>query len=116
MVDRGGEFKAWASILAPVIGAAVLGGAGIVIQARIAGETNAREYVQLAVNILREEPSEGSRPLRQFAVDVLAEKSPVALSQEMKDALLAKKLRVAAGSYGEGFGPGYGLGFSHSTQ
>ena len=91
MAERGQEFKVWAGILAPVLSALVLGAAGLWIQARIANDANDREYVQLALTILREpvDAAGGSRaPLRQWAVQIVDEYAPVKLNDEGRNALL----------------------------
>jgi hypothetical protein len=76
------------------------------------------DYVNLAINILRDQPTKTPRPLREWAVAILAQNSPVKLSDEMQKALLSEPLRVpAAGSFSRtSFGPGFGAGFGEFGQ
>lgn len=110
MAGRSEGFKAWATILAPVLGAVVLGIMGLWIQARIANASTAREYVQLSLTILRdgegETTSAESRELRNWAVAVFLQFSPVVVTEEAKQALLRTGLP----------GPPTNLRFEQPTQ
>jgi hypothetical protein len=95
MAEKHERVRFWATQLAPVAGAAVLGVAGLWIQARIAAAANAREYVQLAISILRDPTSAHSpdaKELRRWAVEVVVTYSPVALTAEGQEALRTGKL------------------------
>jgi hypothetical protein len=54
---------------------------------------NRVKYVELAVSILRADPSAESAPLRSWAADVLNNESPVPLSPEAREALKESKLK-----------------------
>lgn len=90
--------RSWTGILAPVLGAAVLGIAGLIIQARIAAQDTARAYVQLALEILREPAGGPGGPraaLRHWAVEVVDHYSEVKLTPEGRQALLQGELRAS---------------------
>jgi hypothetical protein len=89
------RLKFWANLLAPAVGAVVLGIAGWVIQARIAAGGNDREYVQLAISILREPaggPGGERAALRKWAADIVDEYAPIKLTPEGRAALLQGEL------------------------
>lgn len=50
------------------------------------------QYVKIATDILRAKPDSGTKPLREWAVKVLSEKSDIPLSEEAITDLLDKKL------------------------
>jgi hypothetical protein len=67
----------------------VLGIIGWIVQRRLQGQTIKRDYVQLAVSILRETDQAKSVPeLRSWSVDLLNESSPVKF-----DAIVSQKLK-----------------------
>jgi hypothetical protein len=62
----------------------VLAGVGWIIQARLQNQSVSRDYVQLAVSILRDPDKEKVPPeLRDWAVDLLNENSPTKFSPEV---------------------------------
>jgi hypothetical protein len=76
------------------------------------------DYVNLAINILREQPNKGPPSLRQWAVAILKQNSPVNLSDEMQKALLSEPLRVPAvgGFSRSAFGTSFGTSFGEFGQ
>lgn len=69
-------------------------------QDRVSTESIKKEYVQLAIQILRDAPPKDekensrSQPLRAWAVEVVDSYSPIPLSQAAREELLRKKLGV----------------------
>lgn len=80
-----------ASIFIP-IAALVVGNA---VSTSQKNSENRVKYVEVAVSILRTEPTESTRSLREWAVEVLAAQSPVVLSAAARDEL--KKQQVDLG-------------------
>jgi hypothetical protein len=62
---------------------------GVIVQRSVARAGLQKDYVQLALEILREEPPKTSKEMRQWAVDVLERFSPVAISAPLKVSLAA---------------------------
>lgn len=77
--------KDWAHIIATIAVPVVIGVLGYQIQAVIKDREIKRDYVQLATGILSAKDSKPA--LRQWAVALLGEHSPVPLSNEVKIAL-----------------------------
>lgn len=46
------------------------------------------EYIELAISILREEPSESNLNVREWAVDIINEYSPVEVNKATRDELM----------------------------
>jgi hypothetical protein len=55
-----------------------------------------KDYVQLAVSILKEAPADTPKELREWAVTLLAENSPVELNEAAKAALRSERLLAPA--------------------
>lgn len=72
------------------------------------------KMVEIAVGILRAEPSEGIRPAREWAVNIISYYSPeVPLSAKARDALIQNRVdpfeRQETGAFGSGaFGSPFG--------
>jgi hypothetical protein len=58
----------------------VLAVGGWIIQARLADQTVRRDYVQLAVTILKDPPTQDNGDMREWAAKLLANESPVPFS------------------------------------
>lgn len=59
------------------------------MQSDLATRSVDKDYVSLAVSILNTEANENNVPLRQWAVDVLSNKSPVEISESLADKLVS---------------------------
>jgi hypothetical protein len=81
----------WVAIAATVAVPIIVTWLGVDIQRTIADETNRKDYVMLAVDILSRPPSARSDPLRVWAVDIIDEKSPVRLPTAVRQGLLTGK-------------------------
>lgn len=79
---------------ASVIVTGLIGYFGASIQQSIAKQTTAKDYVSLAIEILKFEPKKDSSsdPLRDWAVDVLRLDSPVPISKEALTELRKNRL------------------------
>jgi hypothetical protein len=74
--------------------AVIVGAIGTPVVVAIIGRSVAKsglqkDYVQLALQILRDDPSKSSKELRQWAVDILEKFSPVGISESLKTSLAA---------------------------
>lgn len=103
--DRGGD--KWRNIerVSKVISIAaipvVLAVVGWVIQADLQNQTVSRDYVQLAVSVLRDPDKEKVPPeLRDWAVDLLNENSPTKFSAEVTRKLKSGETILPIGSSG----------------
>jgi hypothetical protein len=69
---------------------------GFLIQQSVAKQTTAKDYVALAVKILRADPKKDveSDPLRDWAVDVLVRDSPVKVSEAAETQLRSHGLAI----------------------
>lgn len=72
----------------------VLGIVGWIIQDRLATRHISRDYVQLAVSVLKETESDVSQSLRNWAVDLLNNHSPVKFSPEVVRDLKTGEIRL----------------------
>jgi hypothetical protein len=79
--------QALSAILVPIVVAV----AGFIIQQSIAKQTTAKDYVSLAIDILKVDPKIQDlyvgNPLREWAVDVLTLDSPVPISKAAQNQL-----------------------------
>jgi hypothetical protein len=57
------------------------------------------KYIEIALLQLQKEPSSEMEPLRVWAIEVLAENSPVPITKEMRQQLLNKPLHTDGGNY-----------------
>jgi hypothetical protein len=71
------------AIATPIVVAVI----GLLIQSKIATETNKKDYVQMSLSIL--ETSSKDEQLRKWAVDILGTDSPVPFSTPLKNALIS---------------------------
>ena len=67
----------WVDLVIKGIGVVLLASVGILIDSTLKQQEIRVEYVQIAISILSEEPTDELQPLRAWAVDVLQEYSPV---------------------------------------
>jgi hypothetical protein len=72
----------------------VLAAGGWVIQTRLQEQTVRRDYVQLAVTILKEPADKGNKDMRAWAADLLASTSPVKFDQSTVDHLKAGTVKL----------------------
>jgi hypothetical protein len=95
MKDRWDKAQSLATIVSLLAVPTVLAWGGWRIQERIAEQSTKREYVQLAVSILKEPPSRESndeQDLRAWAVSLLEQNSPLPFSKQSRAALLTSRL------------------------
>ena len=69
----------WVDLFIKFMVVGVLTFVGIIINSTLKQQEIRVEYVQIAISILSEEPTDDLQPLRAWAVDVLQEYSPVPL-------------------------------------
>lgn len=87
-------------LLVPIVVACI----GYKIQSSISNESIKKDYVQMAIQILAEEPQNGDhQDLRKWAIDILAKNSPVPFTAALKKQLsthpwLGATLREFAGN------------------
>jgi hypothetical protein len=85
--------QAVSAVLVPIVVAV----AGLIIQQSIAKQTTAKDYVSLAIDILKVDPKiqdlKGN-PLRDWAVDVLTLDSPVPISEAAQKQLRTTRVIV----------------------
>jgi hypothetical protein len=82
------KLKAVATILSLIAVPVLIAFIGSRIQSSISNESIKRDYVQMAVRILAEEPkSPDSSDLRKWAVDILAKNSPVPFTTVLEEQL-----------------------------
>jgi hypothetical protein len=86
--------QAVSAVLVPVLIAA----GSLFIQQSIARQTTAKDYVALAIDILKVDPKAQDlftgNPLRNWAVDVLVKDSPVPIPQQAQDQLKTTRVIV----------------------
>lgn len=80
--------KALAAIAIPVS----LAWAGHTVQQQVAQDTLKKEYVQMAITILKEEPTSDQTDMREWAVKLLDDMAPVPMSDKTKARLLTKPI------------------------
>ena len=98
MKDSWDKLKAGATVFSLIAVPVVLAVGGWVIQQRIAEQSTRREYVQLALGILRDIPDEKNKDaqsLRDWAISIVDGYAPIKLTQESKDALRTESLALA---------------------
>jgi len=86
--------QAVSAVLVPVL----IAGGGWLIQQSIAKQTTAKDYVSLAIDILKVDPKVqdlyAGNPLREWAVDVLTLDSPVPISEAAQKQLRTTQVIV----------------------
>lgn len=106
--DGWDKFRAVAAPVSTFIGAAVIAGAGHLFSKAMKDSENSVKYVEIAVSVLRADPTADTLALRKWAVDLLNDQAPYKMSEEAKAEL--KKYRVIVydrGYVGTAFdGPG----------
>jgi len=85
------RWKSIATIASAVAIPVVLALVGYALQSRVADEGIKKDYVQIAINILKEDPSRQDQSLREWAIEVVDRNSPVPLSAKVKLNLLNKE-------------------------
>jgi hypothetical protein len=96
--DKWQSFATTASLLAVPI---VLAWGGWLVQERIAEQSTKREYVQLALSILREAPNKenaDAQSLRKWAISIVDRNAPQPLTEESRVALSTVSLPSLDGS------------------
>jgi|JI6StandDraft_1071083.scaffolds.fasta_scaffold349436_2 hypothetical protein len=105
-------WQAFATIFATLATPLIVACLGYVIQDRIASGGLQKEYVQIALAILKEDSTKPSnQALRPWAVELLNENASVKLSPEQKRTLIADRLvidAVASGGVGQSIGSANG--------
>jgi hypothetical protein len=67
------------------------------VQRSITDQTVSKDYVALSIEILKLEPKNGPDPLRDYAIELLAAKSPITISEAAKAQLRSQRLVVDPG-------------------
>jgi hypothetical protein len=91
------------ALLWPVVIPAIIAAAGLWIQYTTAERAAQREYVQIALGILRDAPpgaTKEGQDLRTWAIDVVDQFAPVKLSEGARDELLRNKLGLDQLAFG----------------
>jgi hypothetical protein len=95
--------QAMSAILVPIVVAV----AGLIIQQSIAKQTTAKDYVSLAIDILKVDPKTQDlfkgNPLRDWAADVLVLDSPVPISKEAQRQLRTTQVLAYEPTLPQGF-------------
>lgn len=81
------RWQSIASITASIAIPLILAIFGFLVQNQIASEGLRKDYVQIAISILKENPSAQEKDLRKWAVSVLDENSPIPFSATAKTSL-----------------------------
>jgi len=81
------RWQSIASIAASIAIPMILAIFGYLVQNQIASEGLRKDYVQIAISILKENPSAQEKELRTWAVKVLDENSPIPFSSKAKSSL-----------------------------
>jgi hypothetical protein len=103
--ERLERWKDGSTILSLLAVPVLLAIGGWLIQQRTADEAGKKEYVQIAVTILREKPDPDnaqSQELRQWAISIVDRFAPIKLSREGRDALLRERLATWDGGTWDG--------------
>jgi len=85
--DPLGRAQAYASIAASIAIPLILGISGYFLQNSLSTDDLKKEYVQIAITVLKENPNTQDESLRAWALDILGENSPVPFSQEVRASL-----------------------------
>lgn len=85
------KWQSIASIAASVAIPIVLAFVGYIVQAKISTEGIRKDYVQIAISILKEGQDE---ELRKWAVEVLDENSPIPFSKDLRTKLEKNRVYV----------------------
>ena len=105
-------WQAFATIFATLATPLIVAILGYSIQGQIASGGLQKEYIQIALAILKEDSTKPSnKALRPWAVELLNENASVKLSSEQKRTLIADRLiidAVASGGIGQIIGSGNG--------
>ena len=92
--ERDSWSKVIVSVVIPIIIGIVASVWGYFISSALKDKELKVKYVEIAVSILRDNPSKDTIPIRDWAVDVFEECSEVKLSKEAKDHLKSHSLRI----------------------
>ncbi len=86
----GGRLESWkdlSQIIALIAIPVVLAGIGYFVQKSIADIGLKKDYIQLALSVLNQEPTGNNTQLRKWAISVLDQNSPVPLPAALKEEL-----------------------------
>lgn len=92
------DLEVWVGKIAVPLAAAFVGAyLGYIAKS----EATDAEYIKLSLEILRQKPSETDMDtaIRQYAVDLLSNSSPVAMSEEAKTAILSQPIAASPNCY-----------------
>lgn len=93
--DRLQRLKLRAQIAATVAVPIVLAVAGWLVQRTVSDAGLKKDYVQMALGLLQQKPSEDTKELRQWAIAVLDEHSPIPIPNGLKEQLVARQISTA---------------------
>lgn len=93
------DWMEWAKLLAPIAASLVLGISGGIIQHRVSEAALNKDYVATALTILKEPPTQQNAELRDWALKVFAEYSPLTLPNEAKESLFKGQVVLAGLPY-----------------
>ncbi len=83
------SWKQYSQIVGALAIPLVLAGIGYFVQRSIAETGLKKDYVQMALAVLKDEPTKGNEQLRQWAIAVLDQNSPVPLPISLKQELVS---------------------------
>lgn len=91
------KWQAVASIVGSLAVPVVLAVFGYLIQRQLASEGLRKDYVQIAVSVLNQEPAKQEAELRLWAIATLESNSPIPFTTAVKDGLRTAPLSVNIG-------------------
>ena len=86
--ERLQRWQAVSSIASAIAIPVVLATIGYLVQRQIAVDGLKKDYVQIASNILKENPANQEKELRQWAITILDENSPIPFTDRVKSSLV----------------------------
>ena len=89
------KLQSVATILSAVAIPIVIAVVGWQVQSSMSSESIKKDYVQMAIGILRDESKRNDEQMRRWAVDVLNKNSPVPFSRDLQDKLAQGAMIVA---------------------
>ena len=89
--DRLEHWKQITQIVSAIAVPVVLAILGYFVQGSLADAGLKKDYVQMALTVLKEEPSKENEQLRKWAISILDKNSPVPLSKSLKSQLETTK-------------------------
>ena len=88
------KLKLWAQIVSSIAIPVVLAVVGYHVQRSVADNELAKNYVQIAIDILRNPPTPEAGEWRRWAVATFERHSPVPLSPELRDQLMKHPIEL----------------------